>query len=138
MRGLAGGLGCGLCNRLQDLAALLLVYFLLIRKRKVLISGLLSLALLTMVTVLLFSPEVLSGFLVALGRLSKEILPSGYNASFLSISCRLLSQAGTRNLELMLPAVSKGLLLLLLLSMEYWSGNPPLPPRGIEYDCLRL
>lgn len=77
---------------------LLLIYFLFVRKRKVIISGLFFLALLTLASALMFSGPVLGGFFATLGRLSSEIHPSGYNASFLSIGYRLLSGAGIRNL----------------------------------------
>ena len=113
------GLGLGLAIVLKTSPILVLVYFLLVRKRKVFVSGLLSLTLLTAATALLFSSEVLNGFLVTLGRLSSEIHPSGYNGSFLAISFRLLSDAGIRNLEVLLPATNKGLLSLLLMSVVY-------------------
>lgn len=98
-KSIASGFCLALAISFKTSPLVFIAYFLVVRRPRVVASTLVSLAALSVVAALQFSPSVLSEFWTTLGRLGSEIHPTRYNQSMLSIAYRAVSGLGWRNID---------------------------------------
>jgi len=93
------GLFLALAALLKISPLIFVLYFMVMRKYRVVVVALISLVVFSVISYIQFGPSVFRDFLGILPQLGSEIHPSLYNESILSIIYRILKTIGVSNFE---------------------------------------
>jgi alpha-1,2-mannosyltransferase len=92
------GLFLALAIALKSSPVIFVFYYLVLRKFALLTSCVVSLLVLSLTPSIQFSPSVLTDFITVLPKIGREIHPTVYNQSILSLSFRMLGRFGWENM----------------------------------------
>ena len=106
-RQVLAGISLGTAILLKTSPALFIVYFLLIRRYRVVLTTLATALLLTLLAQIPFTTRISEQFISIVPRLSNELHPSLYNQSASSMVFRLLNDFRPSDLNTIIPAVNK-------------------------------
>jgi alpha-1,2-mannosyltransferase len=115
------GLSLGIAILLKTSPALFIIYFLIIRRYRVVLVTLATVLLLTLLSQVPFPTNIVEHFLSIIPKLSNEIHPTPYNQSISSIAFRLLSGLPPSDLNTIIPFINKTILGVLI-SVLVWYG----------------
>lgn len=93
---------------------IIVIYFLLRRKYKVVAGALLAIIVLSVLSSLQFSGNLLSDFVSIFLSMSNEIHPSSFNESYISSIYKIISPTTKFNLDLLLPFINRAMLFVIL------------------------